>query len=366
VVPPVQQPRSGTVYRTAARTTNTRAIVALVLAFLVPPAGGVLGYSARKQIQATRQGGDGIAAAALAVGGAGTVAYLLACMAAFSGGGSGGGIRLWQAILLGIVEGLTEFLPVSSTGHLTIVEGMLGIKVDDPAVTAFTAVIQVGAIIAAIFFFAKDIWRIIRGFVVGLLRKEERGFDYRFGWCVVVGTIPVAVVGLAGKSVISGALRSLWVVALALILWSGVMIWAERIGRQDRGEESVTLKDSLIIGVMQCVALIPGVSRSGATISGGLMRGLDRASATRLSFFLGIPALTASGLFELKDALKGNSVGVGALVVGTIVSFIVGYASIAWLLRFVVHHSIVTFVWYRIGVGVLVILALAAGWLSAT
>ena len=275
-------------------------------------------------------------------------------------------MELWKALILGIVEGLTEFLPVSSTGHLTITEKLLHLKVDDAAVTGFTAVIQVGAILAAIVYFFRDIVRIVRGFFRGLFNREYRDFDYRFGWYVVVGSIPIGVLGLAGKPLITGPLRSLWVVAAGLIGWSAVMVLAERLATQGRDEKQVTMRDGIVIGLAQCVALIPGVSRSGATISAGLLRDLDRVTATRLAFFLGIPALTAAGLFELKDALHGTSVGVPALAVGTVVSFAVAYASIAWLLRFVVRHSIATFVWYRVALGALLIVALSAGWLAAT
>jgi len=275
-------------------------------------------------------------------------------------------MELWKALILGIVEGLTEFLPVSSTGHLTITEKLLHLKVDDAAVTGFTAVIQVGAILAAIVYFFRDIVRIVRGFFRGLFNREYRDFDYRFGWYVVVGSIPIGVLGLAAKPLITGPLRSLWVVAAGLIVWGAVMVRAERLATQGRNEKQVTMRDGIVIGLAQCVALIPGVSRSGATISAGLLRDLDRVTATRLAFFLGIPALTAAGLFELKDALHGTSVGVPALAVGTVVSFAVAYASIAWLLRFVVRHSIATFVWYRVALGALLIVALSAGWLAAT
>ena len=275
-------------------------------------------------------------------------------------------MELWKAVVLGVVEGVTEFLPVSSTGHLTITEKLLHLKVDDASVTGFTAVIQVGAILAAVIYFYKDIARFVVGLVKGLLNKEARGFDYRFAWYVVAGSIPIGIVGLGAKGLITGPLRSLWVVAAGLVVWSAVMVFAERAATQNRHEGDVTLKDAVVIGLAQCIALVPGVSRSGATISAGLLRDLDRVTATRLSFFLGIPALTAAGLFELKDALKGDTVGVPALVVGTVVSFVVAYASIAWLLRFVVRHSIVTFVWYRVAVGAALIVALSAGWLSAT
>ncbi len=275
-------------------------------------------------------------------------------------------MEVWKAAVLGVVEGVTEFLPVSSTGHLTIVEKLLDLRTDDEAVTGFTAVIQVGAILAAIIYFLKDIVRIVRGFFRGLVNRAHRDFDYRFGWYVIVGSVPIGVLGLVGKPLITGPLRSLWMVAAGLIVWSGVMVFAEALATQKRDETQVTLMDGVVIGFAQCIALIPGVSRSGATISIGLLRDLDRVTATRLSFFLGIPALTAAGLYELKDALSSSSVGVPALAVGTLVSFAVAYASIAWLLRFVVRHSIVTFVWYRLGLGVLLVVALAAGWLAAT
>jgi undecaprenyl-diphosphatase len=271
-----------------------------------------------------------------------------------------------DAVILGIVEGLTEFLPVSSTGHLTIVEKALGLKVDDPSITAYTAVIQMGAIAAVLLYFRTDIGRIAAAWFRGVFRPEYRGhFDHRFGWYIIVGSIPIGIVGFLGKDVISGPLRSLWWVGGALVVWSAVMAYAERAGRQDRGERDLTMKDSIVVGLMQCVALVPGVSRSGATISGGLLRGLDRVTATRLSFFLSIPALLAAGLYELKDALSSD-IGVGPTVVGTLVSFVVAYAAIAWLLRFVAHHSIGWFVPYRLVLGVAVLALLATGVISAT
>ena len=271
-----------------------------------------------------------------------------------------------DAIILGIVEGLTEFLPVSSTGHLTIAEKLLGLSIDDKGVTVFTAVIQMGAIVAVILYFRRDILRIAVAWVRGLFKPEYRGhLDHRFGWYVIVGTIPVGIVGFLGKDFISGPLRSLWVVAFALILWSFVMIAAERVATQARSERDVSLTDSIVIGLMQCFALIPGVSRSGATISAGLFRGLDRVAATRMSFFLSIPALLAAGLFELKDALH-SSIGLGPTAVGTVVSFVVAYATIAWLLRFVAGHPITWFVPYRVVLGLIVIALLVTGTVAAT
>jgi undecaprenyl-diphosphatase len=274
----------------------------------------------------------------------------------------------WQAIVLGVVEGLTEFLPVSSTGHLTIVEELMHLKVDSDGVTAFTAIIQVGAILAVIVYFWRDIVRLVVAFVRGLGSAEARQEpSWREALVVIIGTIPIAIVGLALKDVISGA-RSLWVVAAALILWSGVLVWAERVGTQKRGERDVTLLDGLVIGLVQCVALVPGVSRSGATISAGLFRGLDRVAATRVSFLLSIPALLAAGGLEAASQAKAVSatVGWGPTGVATLVSFLVGFASIAWLLRLVAGHPITVFVPYRVALGILVIVLLATGVISAT
>lgn len=271
-----------------------------------------------------------------------------------------------HSVVLGVVEGLTEFLPVSSTGHLTITEKLLGLKVDDPAVTSFTAVVQLGAILATLIYFRRDIVRLFSAWVAGLRDRSRRDdVDYRLAWFVIIGSIPVAVAGLALRNVITGPLRSLWVVAGALIVWSAVMVFAERRATQDKGERDLSLKDVLIIGLVQCLALIPGVSRSGATISAGLLRGVDRVTATRLSFFLAVPALTAAGLYELKD-VDTAVVGTGQILLGTVVAFVVAFVTIAWLLRFVQHHPITVFVYYRVALGAAVIILLATGALAAT
>lgn len=279
-----------------------------------------------------------------------------------------------DAIVLGVVEGLTEYLPVSSTGHLTIAENLLGLEVDDPAVTAYTAVIQLGAILATLIYFFRDIVRFARAWFRGLLDAEARKDpDYGLAWAVVIGSLPVGVVGFVLRDLIEGGLRSLWVVAGALVLWSVVMVAAERAyaARERkgvvRGEHSVTPIDGLVIGLVQCFSLIPGVSRSGATISAGIARGIDRVTATRLSFFLAIPALTAAGVFQSVQE-KDNLVafGLGPIAVGLVVAFVVAYASIAWLLRFVAGHSLMSFVWYRVILGVLLAGALGVGLMSAT
>lgn len=273
-------------------------------------------------------------------------------------------IALWQAIVLGIVEGLTEFLPVSSTGHLTITEKLMGLDIAGPGPTAFTAIIQVGAIIAAILYFWRDIWRVIVGFVRGLFSAQARQeADWRLSIFVIIGSIPIAVAGLAAKSIIEDQLRSLWVVAVSLIVWSAVMVFAEHAATQTRGEASLRLGDGVFMGVFQVFALFPGVSRSGATISAGLLRDLDRVTATRMSFLLGIPALAAAGGLEAVSNRHDIAATVGwtPTIVALVVSFIVGYASIAWLLRFVVRHSIVWFVWYRVLLGAVIIAALLVG-----
>ncbi|MGL5823885.1 MAG: undecaprenyl-diphosphate phosphatase [Nocardioides sp.] len=271
-----------------------------------------------------------------------------------------------DAIILGIVEGLTEFLPVSSTGHLTIVEKALGLPVADPAITAYTAVIQIGAIAAVLLYFFRDIAAMAIGWLRGLGRSEHRHtIEYRMGWAVIVGSLPIGLVGFAGKDVISGPLRSLWWVGGALIAWSAVMWLAERRATQARGENQIGVRDGLIIGAAQCIALIPGVSRSGATISAGLLLGLDRVAATKMSFFLSIPALTAAGLYELKE-IAGSEIGLGQTLVGTGVSFVVAYVSVAWLLKFVAGNSIAWFVPYRVVLGGAIVALLATGVMSAT
>ena len=278
-----------------------------------------------------------------------------------------------SSVILGVVEGLTEYLPVSSTGHLTIAEKLLGLRVSDPAVTAYTAIIQLGAIAATILYFFKDIVRLLVAWFRGLTNAEARtDHDYSLAWAVIIGSIPVAIVGFLGKNLVSGALRSLWVVAVALILWSAVMWVAETRHTKllatsgERGEATITVKDGLIIGLVQCFSLVPGVSRSGATISAGLFRGLDRVTATRLSFFMAIPALTAAGLYEAATTPGLSSLGKGQMGVGIVVAFVVAYASIAWLLRFVATNSLRSFVYYRVALGVILLVALGTNALSAT
>ncbi len=266
-----------------------------------------------------------------------------------------------QTIVLSIVQGLTEFLPVSSSGHLRIVSEMFW---GADAGASFTAVIQLGTEAAVLVFFAKDIWRILTAWFIGLFNKERRDFDYRMGWMVIVGTLPIAILGFVGKDVIRENLRNLWITATVLVLFSFIFILAEKMGRRDRDFNELTMRDAIVMGFAQCLALIPGVSRSGGTISAGLFLNLDREVATRFSFLLAIPAVLASGLFSLPDAFNpsaGQAASGAQLLVGAAIAFVVGYAAIAWLLKFVANHSFAWFAAYRIPLGLLVMALLAFG-----
>jgi undecaprenyl-diphosphatase len=272
-------------------------------------------------------------------------------------------LNTWQAIVLGVVEGLTEFLPVSSTGHLLVAEHLLGLPMDTDeereSLIGFTAVIQSGAILAAVLYFVKDIGKLIAGFAGGIGTKAKRaGDEFQFALAVGIGCVPIALVGFVLRDVIRRIDEELITVAIGLIVFSAVFVFAERKAKQDRGERSIRPIDGLKIGAAQCIALVPGVSRSGATISAGLLLGLDRVSATRLSFLLGIPALLGAGALGLKDATN-NTTGTSATVIATIVSFVVGYASIAWLLKLVAGHRITAFVPYRVALGVAILIGLA-------
>ncbi|MGK5681504.1 undecaprenyl-diphosphate phosphatase [Actinoplanes sp. URMC 104] len=270
-------------------------------------------------------------------------------------------MNIIQAVLLGAVEGFTEFLPVSSTGHLTILEKLMGYRLDDPDITAFTVIIQSGAVLATIIFLRKDIARVVPAFLRGLLSKDRRDDpDFRFGWAVLLGAIPIVIAALLFKDQVETTLRSLWFVAGALIVWSGVMAFADHAATQVRHEDDVTWKDSLIIGVVQCLALIPGVSRSGATMSAGLLRDFDRVTVTKLSFFLSIPALLGASVLQGVEEAGNIADGVGWVntLVATVVSFVVAYFSVNWLLRFISRHSYSIFIWYRVALGAVLMLLL--------
>ena len=272
-----------------------------------------------------------------------------------------------QSIVLGGIQGLTEFLPISSSAHLRIAsEAFFG----QDAGASFTAVTQLGTELAVLIFFAKDIWRIVLAWFGGLRNPERRGLDYRLGWYVILATIPIGVLGYLFKDEIRTAGRNLWLVSIMLIVFSFVFILAERIGTRERPLEELTRRDAVLMGLAQCLALVPGVSRSGATASAGMFVGLKREAAFRFSFLIAIPAVVASGLFSLKDAFDPSGGGVSAtgpqILVATLVAFVLGYVSIAWLLKFVSHHSLSWFAGYRIALGVGVIGLLLAGVWSAS
>ncbi|GAA4923514.1 undecaprenyl-diphosphatase [Stackebrandtia albiflava] len=274
-------------------------------------------------------------------------------------------MEIWQAVVLGIVEGLTEFLPVSSTGHLTVVSQWIGLDADSSAVIGFNAIIQTAAVVALLIYFAKDIWRITAGFFRGLFSARHRSaFEYRFGWYVIIGSVPIVLAGLFLEDSID-SLFNLWFVAFGMIGWSFVLWFAEYAATNQRGEAQINLKDALFVGILQCVALFPGVSRSGASMSAGMLRDLDRVSATRLAFFLGIPALTGAGVLEGAEAFN-QDVGAVPVIVGMVVSAGVAYAAVAWLLKFVSRSSLMPFVWYRIGFGVVLMILLGTGLVQAT
>jgi undecaprenyl-diphosphatase len=272
-----------------------------------------------------------------------------------------------QVIVLSIVQGLTEFLPVSSSGHLAIVSRVF---FADDAGASFTAVTQLGTEFAVLVYFARDIGRIIKAWFGGLFTAARRNVDYRMGWYVIIGTIPIGVFGLLFKDEIRTGARNLWLIAVALIVFSAVIAAAEYFGRQTRDAEQLTVKDSVIVGLAQCLALVPGVSRSGATISAGLFLGLDRELAARFGFLLAIPAVFASGLFSLPDAFHPVGEGMSAsgpqLSVATLIAFVVGFAAVAWFLRFLVRHSMYWFVGYRVLVGAVVLILLGTGVVAAT
>ncbi|MDC9008007.1 undecaprenyl-diphosphate phosphatase [Mycobacterium marinum] len=273
----------------------------------------------------------------------------------------------WQVISLAVVQGLTEFLPVSSSGHLAVVSRVF---FSDDAGASFTAVTQLGTEAAVLVYFARDIVRILRAWFDGLVVKSHRNADYRLGWYVIIGTIPICVLGLLFKDEIRSGVRNLWVVATALVVFSGVIALAEYLGRQSRHVEQLTWRDGLVVGVAQTLALVPGVSRSGSTISAGLFLGLDRELAARFGFLLAIPAVFASGLFSLPDAFHPVTEGMSAtgpqLLVATLIAFVVGLAAVSWFLRFLLRHSMYWFVGYRVVVGVVVLILLASGTVAAT
>jgi undecaprenyl-diphosphatase len=271
-------------------------------------------------------------------------------------------VSLLEAIVLGIAQGLTEFLPISSTAHLRIVPAFAGWP--DPG-AAFTAVTQLGTMAAVLLYFRYDLLRISRAWLRSLRDPlVRRQLDARIGWYIVLGTIPIGIFGVLFKDQIETGARDLYLIGTTLIVLGLALLLAEKVGRRDRTIDQIRTRDGFVIGLAQALALVPGVSRSGATITAGLFMGLDRTAAARFSFLLSIPAVVLSGLLELGSILsgeEGETTSAFGLLVATTLAFLVGYASIAFLLRYLTSHSTGIFVAYRVGLGVLVLALTSAG-----
>lgn len=280
----------------------------------------------------------------------------------------------FESLILGLVQGLTEFLPVSSSAHLRLTAAFSGWK--DPG-AAFTAITQLGTEAAVLIYFRKDVGRILAAWFRSLTNKEmRRDHDAQMGWLVIVGSIPIGVLGVTLKDQIEGPFRDLRITATMLIVMGIVIGVADRLAARDENggrhrapKQRKTLvdlnaKDGLLYGLCQAMALVPGVSRSGATISGGLFMGYTREAAARYSFLLAMPAVLASGAFELKDAAEEGHVAWGPTMFATVIAFVVGYAVIAWFMKFISHKSFMPFVYYRIALGIVIIALVTAGVLS--
>ncbi|MEJ7831807.1 MAG: undecaprenyl-diphosphate phosphatase [Nocardioides sp.] len=272
--------------------------------------------------------------------------------------------ELLQAVVLGTIQGLTEFVPISSSAHLRIFPELVGWG--DPG-AAFTAVIQIGTELAVLIYFRKDIWRIATMWLKSLVKPEYRGhLDARMGWFIIIGSLPIVILGVLLKDVIERDFRNLWIIGTTLIVGGIVLGIADRIGGTDKQIRQITLRDAVLMGGAQALALVPGVSRSGATLSMGRFLGYDREAATRYAFLLAIPAVVGAGLFELKEITDGDNLyGWGPTLVATVVSFVVGYAAIAWLLRYVATRSYTPFVLYRVALGAATLILVGAGVLNA-
>jgi len=269
-----------------------------------------------------------------------------------------------EAIVLGIVQGLTEYLPISSSAHLSIV-GKLFFGGADPG-AAFTAITQLGTVLAVIVYFARDIGHIVSRWFLSITGKVPRNDpDARVGWLVIVGSIPIVIAGLLFQHTIETSLRNLWITVAMLVVFGVVLLLADMLARRKYTIEQLTWLDGIALGFAQMLALIPGVSRSGATIAGGLFLGYKREAATRYAFLLSIPAVLGSGLYSLKDVAHDPTFAPAPTLVATVLAFVVGLAVIHWLLRFVSTHSFKVFVWYRLGLAALVAILILTGVLAA-
>jgi len=278
-------------------------------------------------------------------------------------------VNPFTAFLLGIIQGLTEFLPISSTAHLTLAGKFLGVvdPANPEAWTEFIAVMQLGTVAAVIIYFWKDLLGMAVAFFKGIFSNAEgsRGPQFRMAINVIVGTLPVAIIGIAFRKVIEGSLTKTTIVIAASMITLALLLWlAERIAKHVRTLDDLKWKDALIIGFCQACALIPGSSRSGTTITGGLFLGFMREAAARFSFLLSVPAVVASGVLELSKIHGTFELGIGNLIISTVISGIVGYAAIAWLLRYLMHHTTMVFIWYRLALGALLIILLWNGLLQ--
>ena len=276
--------------------------------------------------------------------------------------------------MLGIVQGLTEFLPISSTGHLRIVPALVGW--DDPG-AAFTAVTQLGTMAAVVLYFRHDLLRIGMAWLGSLRSLRDRsssgsvrdrfrrlGLNARLGWYILFATIPIGIFGLAFKDQIENGARDLYLIGSAMIVGGLALLASEEVGKRNRDIEQINARDGAAVGLAQALALVPGVSRSGATITAGLFMGLDRPTAARFSFLLSVPAVVLSGLFELAGILSGSEkqdVSTAKLAIATFLAFVVGYLAIAWLLRYLTSHSTILFVAYRVVLGSLVLVLVGTG-----
>ena len=273
-------------------------------------------------------------------------------------------MNLFQASVYGVVQGLTEFLPISSTAHLRIVPALFGW--DDPG-APFTAVIQLGTTLAVILYFWRELAQVVIAWTRGLVDKSVRDtLEYRMGWYLVVATIPVGVFGVAFSHQIETGARNLWIISVTMIALALALALAEKVGARNREEEDLDSKDAIAVGTAQALSLIPGASRSGTTITAGLFRGLNRETAARFSFLLSIPAVLLSALYESRKIGDKGGTGAGLTGVALVISFIVGLASIAWLMRYLTRHTTYVFIYYRVALGSLLIILLVTGVISAT
>ncbi len=276
-------------------------------------------------------------------------------------------MSLLHVIIYGIVQGLTEFLPVSSTAHLRIVQAWLDPHANQAGFTAFTAVIQLGTTLAIVLYFWRELFHIAIAWVRGLFDRSVRGsLEYRMGWYLIMATIPVSVFGLLLSHQIDTGARNLWVIAIALIVLALLLLVAERVGRRTREEEDINVIDAIFVGTAQALALIPGASRSGTTITAGLFRGLDRATAARFSFLLSVPAVVLSAGYGGRKIGAKGAPGAGLTGVALIFAFIVGLASIAWLMKWISKHTTYIFIIYRVALGALLLILLSTSTISAT